>query len=278
MAVVTKNNLREVIKGGLSNNYSHCIIVYDKWDGDFYPIYVKYGDNPTIIAKEINNDESNMLIVKEIYSYELDIEKQLNEVLAYHSDSKILSDELVEKALDFATEKHKGQYRKGDNPVEYITHPIEVSKLVEYYNNENKELNDLKAAAYLHDTVEDTNTSLEEIESLFGKKVASLVDELTTDEDKARSIGKVAYLSNKMTNMTNSALTIKLCDRLHNVSELPYSNDEEFIEEYLEETSNILDNIANQRKYSDIQLAIINDLYNTIDKVKSNNNEKRLVK
>lgn len=81
---------------------------------------------------------------------------------------------ILEKALIFATDAHKGQFRKytGDP---YITHPIAVSKIVATITNDE----DMIAAALLHDTVEDTEVTLQQIEENFGSRVALFVENLT---------------------------------------------------------------------------------------------------
>lgn len=85
--------------------------------------------------------------------------------------------DLFERALCFATEKHSGQIRKLAN-TPYILHPVEVASIVGTMTDDREIL----AAAVLHDTVEDTDTTLEEIEENFGRRVALLV--MTETENK----------------------------------------------------------------------------------------------
>lgn len=78
--------------------------------------------------------------------------------------------DLFEKAVAFAVEAHKGQKRKGkDKP--YILHPLEVAAIVGTYSSDPEVL----SAAVLHDTVEDTGKTIEDIRSEFGSRVAYLV-------------------------------------------------------------------------------------------------------
>lgn len=85
--------------------------------------------------------------------------------------------DIFEKALCFAIEKHSGQTRKfSDAP--YILHPMEAAAIVGTMTDDRTVL----AAAVLHDTVEDTDTTLEEIEEKFGRRVALLV--MTETEEK----------------------------------------------------------------------------------------------
>lgn len=123
------------------------------------------------------------------------------------------------KALLFAIERHEGQTRRGTN-LPYITHPIAVSYLVAQFKR-SKHLPELVAAAILHDVLEDTPTTFIELAERFTPLVASLVLELTSDQDEIDRIGKVEYLKAKMAGMSSYALTIKLADRLHNVSDRP---------------------------------------------------------
>lgn len=85
--------------------------------------------------------------------------------------------DLFDKALCFATQKHSGQIRKMAN-TPYILHPVEVASIVGTMTDDKEIL----AAAILHDTVEDTDTTLEEIRENFGRRVSLLV--MTETENK----------------------------------------------------------------------------------------------
>lgn len=85
--------------------------------------------------------------------------------------------DIFDKALYFATEKHSGQLRKIAN-TPYILHPIEVASIVGTMTDDREIL----AAAVLHDTIEDTDTTLEEIRENFGRRVSLLV--MTETENK----------------------------------------------------------------------------------------------
>ena len=80
---------------------------------------------------------------------------------------------LLQKAVDYATEKHHGQTRKSGEP--YITHPLQVAATLIDWGMDIDSI----VAGVLHDTVEDTDATLEEIVELFGKDVAFLVDGVT---------------------------------------------------------------------------------------------------
>ncbi|RKD87803.1 RelA/SpoT family protein [Mangrovibacterium diazotrophicum] len=141
----------------------------------------------------------------------------------YRSFDQRISDEgkeRIRKAFEFANNAHAGVKRKSGEP--YIIHPIAVAKIV------SSEIG-LGAtsiiAAILHDVVEDTDYTLTDMENLFGKKVAEIVDGLTklSDEFTAQHDSKQATNFRKML-MTLSndvrVILIKLADRLHNMRTL----------------------------------------------------------
>jgi guanosine-3',5'-bis(diphosphate) 3'-pyrophosphohydrolase len=84
------------------------------------------------------------------------------------------------KAANFAAKKHRNQRRKDSARTPYINHPIGVANIL----TEEGDVDDIATlqAALLHDTVEDTDTTLEEIEQIFGEEVRKIVDEVTDDK------------------------------------------------------------------------------------------------
>lgn len=132
----------------------------------------------------------------------------------------------LEHAIDFATKAHRGQKRKSGEA--YITHPLAVANtLVEWGMDIDSVL-----AGVLHDTLEDTPTTVEEIESLFGHDVAFLVDGVTK-VSKARSGMQDLenYLPQTKDNLSKlliavgqdvRVIIIKLADRLHNLTTLQH--------------------------------------------------------
>ena len=136
----------------------------------------------------------------------------------------------LETAIDFATEKHLGQFRKSGEA--YITHPLKVAGyLIEWGMDI-----DSVVAGVLHDVVEDTETPLEEIEHTFGKDIAFLVDGVTK-VGKARSgmENLETYLPQTKDNLSKlliavgqdvRVIIIKLADRLHNVQTLTHMSPE----------------------------------------------------
>lgn len=86
---------------------------------------------------------------------------------------------LASEAYEFAAAAHDGQQRKGDGSP-YINHPVELARLLTEAGYEDEEL---IAAAFLHDVVEDTDTTLEEIDDAFGAGVRGLVDAMSEDKE-----------------------------------------------------------------------------------------------
>lgn len=126
-----------------------------------------------------------------------------------------MQDSLEEQARRFATEAHAGagQRRKyTDEP--YIVHPAAVAELVRSVSHDEA----LLAAAWLHDTVEDTATTQQDIEAHFGQRVASLVEMLTDSAPttaKNRAARKVAHFRHTAS-ASPEAQTIKLADIIDN--------------------------------------------------------------
>ena len=137
---------------------------------------------------------------------------------------KIIQSERIKKAVDFATKAHEGQKRKSGEP--YIIHPKAVMEtLLEWGMDE-----DTAIAGVLHDTVEDTGVTLEEIKQEFGESVAFLVDGVTKISKARQGMRDIdTYLPVTRDNLlrllvaTGSdirVLIIKLADRLHNLRTL----------------------------------------------------------
>jgi guanosine-3',5'-bis(diphosphate) 3'-pyrophosphohydrolase len=132
----------------------------------------------------------------------------------------------LEHAIDFATKAHAGQKRKSGEP--YIIHPLAVANtLVEWGMDI-----DTVLAGVLHDTVEDTDVTLKDIENLFGADVAFLVDGVTkVSQARAGMRNLESYLPQTTDNLSKlliavgqdvRVIIIKLADRLHNLSTLQY--------------------------------------------------------
>lgn len=166
-------------------------------------------------------------------------------------------DNKVNMALSFAMVKHENQYRKDGTP--YISHPIIVVELIEEFFADHPLINELKIAGYLHDTIEDTDTTIDEIRKYFGDYVAHLVWGLTNDRQLVEKYGKTDYLCYKLVNMDENTLNIKLCDRLANILDLTNAP-LLFEEKYELQTMIIMNYVLNNRKLTPIQMKIIDEI------------------
>ncbi|MBQ9012441.1 MAG: bifunctional (p)ppGpp synthetase/guanosine-3',5'-bis(diphosphate) 3'-pyrophosphohydrolase [Bacilli bacterium] len=141
--------------------------------------------------------------------------------------------DMICKAHKIALEKHKGVFRKSGEP--YITHPINVAYLLVIYGFDAKSV----IAGLLHDTVEDTSYTLDDIKRDFGSDVAILVDGVTKMTD-AKFLSTEEKQKENHKKILESMLidarivAIKLCDRLHNMITLRYMSDEKTKEKSLE--------------------------------------------
>jgi len=168
--------------------------------------------------------------------------------------------ELEKKAWSFAEKAHSGVTRKfsGDP---YFEHVRKVFKLVKKVDTRET----LGAAALLHDTLEDCpQVTYEILIENFGKEVANLVKELTSKEDLVDAMGKADYLLDKMATMSDDALTVKLCDRLQNLSD-HFSASDKFRKKYYEETKYIVDSLKSNRQLNKSQILVINLITGLLD-------------
>lgn len=127
----------------------------------------------------------------------------------------------------------------------YFEHPRRVAAYVLMYKDSYK-IDELITIALLHDILEDTNGTYEQLLEKFGELVANTVLELTNNKEEIEKSEKRFYLAKKMINMSSYALVVKLCDRLDNVSDLD-KTDAAFALRYIEETEYILDAIDDKR-------------------------------
>ena len=144
--------------------------------------------------------------------------------------------DIVKKALKFATKAHEGQTRKYTGEP-YVNHPIAVARLVKKVSDDKR----MEAAALLHDVVEDTDVTIEEIIEEFGVFIGSLVADLTDvskPEDGNRGIRKDIDF-NHTEKASASAKTIKLADLIDNTSSIVEA-DEGFARIYMTEKRRLL--------------------------------------
>ena len=124
---------------------------------------------------------------------------------------------LVMTAAAFAARMHSGQFRKGANADPYINHPIEVARLLAEVGG----IEDVRilAAALLHDTLEDTEATFEELGAKFGEAVAGLVQEVTDDTSLPREDRNAHQIASAPKKSPGAAL-VKVTDQCANVYDI----------------------------------------------------------
>ena len=132
--------------------------------------------------------------------------------------------EIIRRAYEYAEELHKGQYRQSGEP--YIMHPLSVAYILAEMHADR----DTVCAGLLHDTIEDTDTTKEDIAEAFNKNIANLVDGVT-------KLAKMNFSSKEEQNLANTRkiitgitsdvriIIIKLADRLHNMRTLEFKSE-----------------------------------------------------
>ena len=177
-----------------------------------------------------------------IKSQNVTIEELLDKIKVYNDNKKDL--ELVKKAYEYAKEKHHGQTRiTGED---YIQHPLNVALILTTINADCKCI----SAGLLHDTIEDCDSTIEEIEKLFSHEVAMLVNCVTKiNKIKFNSISEQMAANQRKILVGLSedvrVIIIKLADRLHNMRTL-YVLSEEKQKRKAKETLEILTPVAHR--------------------------------
>lgn len=169
------------------------------------------------------------------------MERFLNDLLQINPN---INTELIKRAYQKAESYHEGQLRKSGEP--YLVHPVEVAKILAELGMDENTI----VAGLLHDTVEDTPYSEEQLKEDFGEEVALLVDGVTKlgnivyeskEERQAENLRKMFLAMSKDIRV----LIIKLADRLHNLRTINYMNDEQ-IREKCKETLEIYAPLASR--------------------------------
>lgn len=165
---------------------------------------------------------------------------------------KKVNTKLILKAYNFAKEKHKEQKRLSGE--EYIIHPVNVAAILSQINLDDATI----CAAILHDVIEDTEVTKEDLSKEFGEEIALMVDGVT-------KLGKLQYTTREEEQVENyrkmflamgkdiRVILIKLSDRLHNMGTLKYLKRER--------------QIANSRETMDLYAPLANRLRNVLIKM-----------
>jgi len=124
--------------------------------------------------------------------------------------------EIVLRAAAFAAEKHRTQRRKDAEASPYINHPIQLAYILVQADIEDPVV---LASALLHDTIEDTQTTLDELEIVFGYEIANIVAECSDDKSLTKLERKQAQIDHAAT-ISHQAKLVKLADKIANVSDM----------------------------------------------------------
>jgi guanosine-3',5'-bis(diphosphate) 3'-pyrophosphohydrolase len=125
--------------------------------------------------------------------------------------------DLFINSLQFSADKHRNQKRRDAAATPYINHPIQVAKILWHVGQVQDET--ILSAALLHDTLEDTDTQADEIESLFGADILGLVQEVSDDKSLPKSERKRLQIVHATT-ISSQAKLIKLADKIANIQDI----------------------------------------------------------
>jgi len=179
------------------------------------------------------------------------IDMILEKVHSYQADADL---EKIKKAYSFAEQAHRGQVRiSGDA---YIMHPLNVAYILTGLHLDDETI----CAALLHDVVEDTHATLEEMEAEFGRNIMALIDGVT-------KLGRIEYMSKEDVKLENyrkmflamakdiRVIMIKLADRLHNMRTLKYMREDKR-RRIAKETIEVYAPLANRLGISSIKVEL----------------------
>ncbi len=123
---------------------------------------------------------------------------------------------LLFKALAFSAEKHRTQKRKDIDKSPYINHPIALANILakRWVIDEN-----VLCAAILHDTVEDTKTTADELRKHFGEKITSIVLEVSDDKSLDKEVRKQLQIDHAAS-LSHEAKLVKLADKIANITDI----------------------------------------------------------
>jgi len=165
---------------------------------------------------------------------------------------------LLFEALHFAADKHRFQKRKDPEASPYINHPIAAAELLARVGGVTDTVTLM--AALLHDTVEDTETTPEELEDRFGAEVREVVMEVTDDKTLPKEVRKQLQIEHAP-NLSPRAKLIKLVDKICNVTDVTHNPPAKWSvqrrREYLDWATRVVEgcagaNAALERKFEEV--------------------------
>lgn len=183
---------------------------------------------------------------------------------AFRKEKILKADEVrsIFNAVDFAAEKHKLQMRKNKDKTPYISHPLGVAYNVMHFG-EMKDA-DVIIGALLHDTVEDTQTTFEEIQQRFGAQATTYVREVT-DNKKLDFAERKRLAVIDASKKSKGASQIELADKLYNVEDLLHNPPENWrrirIERYYQWVQSVVERLPDGNDALKKQIHHVVDAY-----------------
>lgn len=171
---------------------------------------------------------------------------------------------LIFKALEFASIKHRDQRRKDADASPYINHPIALAKVLCVEGG----VTDVNAicGAILHDTIEDTETTLEELTQHFGEAIAKIVDEVTDDKTLPKEVRKRLQIEHAA-HASHEAKLVKLADKISNLRDILNSPPADWSLQRKQEYFNWSKDVVDQIRRANEKLSLaFNQVYAQIPK------------
>ncbi|SAK48027.1 metal dependent phosphohydrolase [Caballeronia fortuita] len=148
------------------------------------------------------------------------------------------------RAIAFAADKHRDQRRKDANASPYINHPIALANVLANEGGIDDER--VLIAAILHDTIEDTDTTYDELEQCFGEEIARIVVEVTDDKSLPKEERKRAQIEHAA-HISHRAKLVKLADKICNLRDIlvtpPSTWSDERKREYFDWAKRVVDQL-----------------------------------
>ena len=162
---------------------------------------------------------------------------------------------LYQKAMKFAGEKHKDQKVPGTE-ANYLLHISNVAMeiFMAGIHNNDFDLDYAIQVAVLHDVLEDTETSIDELSANFGERVAVGVKALTKDDTLSSKEAKISDSLSRINLLEKEVGMVKLADRITNLQEPPKTWDQEKIKKYLGEAQTIAASLKGKNEYLNARL------------------------
>ncbi|RWS10890.1 guanosine-3' [Dinothrombium tinctorium] len=162
---------------------------------------------------------------------------------------------VIIKAANFSAIKHKDGRRKDKEKTPYINHPIGVANLLVTVGKVTD--TEMLVAALLHDTVEDTSTTIDEVKQNFGESVANIVMQVTDDKSLPKDVRKRLQIE-RATSLEPKARLIRLADKLYNLKDIlrqtPEGWSDERVQEYFQWAAEVVKQILGTNEALESQL------------------------